>query len=314
MTFPVSKGATMPETLLKPALFYSSAREGMRDLLDNLGTDQTDGVLLPAYIGWSPQEGSGVCDPVRDSGRPFDFYPLKDDLRVDLRGLEALAATGRFRILVVIHYFGRVQPHMPKIARIARQHGLVLVEDLAHGLYTAMVGQRAGLTGDVNLYSLHKMLPTGTGGMVTYRDPSLLSNQRSTAPQFATDLASYDLAAIARRRRDNFEKLADILSGSASYGDAFRLLWPCLAEGEVPQTLPVVMQRECRDAIYAEMNANGVGMVSLYHTLIPELVGRFPRMTWLAKHILNFPVHQDVTEADLRPMSECFEAAVGSCG
>lgn len=314
MTFPLTKGAALSGTLHNPALFYTSAREGMADLLANLPPAFAGGVLLPAYIGWSPREGSGVCDPVRESGRPFDFYALEDNLAVDLDQLEELAATGRFSVLLVIHYFGRVQPRMAEIALIARRHRLVLVEDLAHGLFTAMVGQGAGTSGDVNLYSLHKMLPTQTGGMVTYRNSSLLSDQRSSAPEFAVELASYDLAAIARRRRSNFEKLTEMLVRSPAYGDAYHLLWPSLEEHEVPQTLPVVVHSDGRDAIYAQMNASGVGMVSLYHTLISDLVVRFPRMNWLAKHIINFPVHQDVGEADLGPMAECFEAAVTANG
>jgi dTDP-4-amino-4,6-dideoxygalactose transaminase len=282
----------------------------MRDLLDNLPARENAGVLLPGYIGWSPREGSGVCDPVRESGRHYDFYDLQEDLSLDLASLKEKAASGLFQAIVVIHYFGRVQGQMPEVEKVAKEHDLVVIEDLAHGLYTAVIGRAAGVVGDANLFSLHKMLPTGGGGMVTYRNRDLAEGQSSSAPEYAFALASYDLWEIAARRRRNFELLTARLVASHFHGESFSLLWPVLAEGEVPQSLPALVLDADRDAIYAEMNAQGFGMVSLYHTLIPGLPERFPSLDRIAQRIINFPIHQDVQESDIEPMVQLFEASL----
>lgn len=310
MSTRVAKGASKLDTSRSPSLFYGSAREGMLDLLNNLPSSRAQGVLLPAYIGWSPNEGSGVFDPVKASGRPVDFYALNDDLTVDLTDLKAQVQSGLYQVLLVIHYFGRIQPGLAEITGIAQRNGMVVVEDLAHALYTSLVTKGAGVTGDVNLYSLHKMLPTSGGGFATYRNRSILSGQSSSSPQYAVELASYDLAEIAERRRSNFQALTDFLQQARTRDTLFRFLWPELRPDEVPQSLPVVVAGNGRDAIYAAMNADGYGMVSLYHTLIPELGDRFPRMSALARHIINFPIHQDVARADLEPMAQRFMLAL----
>lgn len=312
MTPRVTKGASVRETSHTPSLFYGSAREAFLDLLRNLPSGEARGVLLPAYIGWSPLEGSGVFDPVRESGRPYGFYSVKDDLTVDLQALEAQVHSGRFDVLLVIHYFGRVEPRLSEIIEVARNHGMVVVEDLAHGLLTSLVSNGAGHQGDVSLYSLHKMLPTGGGGFATYRNRSLLTGQVSSAPQYAVELASYDLLEITRRRRDNFETLCQLLEAAAARVGTFRLLWPRLGAHEVPQSLPVTVNGNGRDAIYEDMNSAGYGMVSLYHTLIPELGSEHPRSHWLSKHIINFPVHQDVPETVLAEVVHQFLLALES--
>ena len=51
-------------------------------------------VLLPAYVGWSAKEGSGVFDPVDELGVPYAFYRLDDRLRIDLYGLEQCLRVG----------------------------------------------------------------------------------------------------------------------------------------------------------------------------------------------------------------------------
>ena len=63
----------------------------------------------------------------------------------------------------------------------------------------------------------------------------------------------------------------------------------------VPQTYPVLIRRGRRNKIYELMNNEGFGVVSLYHTLIPELQeNEFEKSKKISRSILNLPVHQDV--------------------
>lgn len=306
MTARITKTATKPENYFHPAYFYRSAREGMADFLSNVLTPHGRGVLLPAFIGWSPREGSGVFDPVLTTAAQAGFYNLTADLEVDLADLERRLATGAFRVIVVIHYFGRTEPQIDEIRKLADRHSALLVEDLAHGFFSAMGRGQGGRYGHVCLYSLHKMFPFENGGMVTYPDAGLVSGQKSTAPEFATRVLSYDWRAIGEIRRSNFCALTAILAASAERGAKFELLWPELADGDVPQTLPVRILGDGRDSIYAAMNDDGFGMVSLYHTLIDAVAGDFDGLADLSRHIINFPVHQDVSDHQLQPMVDSF--------
>jgi dTDP-4-amino-4,6-dideoxygalactose transaminase len=303
----ITKTATNPLTELRPAFFYGSAREGMEDFLRNVLVEPNDGVLLPSFIGWSANEGSGVFDPVLNVGARAGFYGLEDDLSVDLEELERHLDESSYRVLVVIHYFGRTDPHLREIRALADRHGMLLVEDLAHGFYSALGSGLAGSAGDMNLFSLHKMFPVPDGGMITYPRAELVSSQASSRPELAATVLSYDWTAIAAARRRNFGTITTMLQALPEHGTMFTTMWPDLSSTDVPQTLPVRVEGSNRDSIYRGMNDAGFGMVSLYHTLIEPVRSQFPRQNGLAKHIINFPVHQDVDGASLEALVLAFQ-------
>ncbi|UKA65920.1 DegT/DnrJ/EryC1/StrS family aminotransferase [Arthrobacter sp. FW306-05-C] len=280
----------------------------MHDFLANVLPDSQDAVLLPAFIGWSPNEGSGVFDPVAQLGKQFGFYDLKPDLTVDLDDLERRLASGGYRALVVIHYFGRTDPALSSISELAQRFGALLVEDLAHGFFSSVRGSQAGSYGQVRLYSLHKMFPFAEGGLVTYSSPALLGGQKSTKSELAVDVMSYNWDAISATRRANFEEITKRLAALPGLGRQFQLLWPELNAGDVPQTLPVRVLSNTRDEIYKKMNEEGFGMVSLYHTLIDHVRGDFGSMMDLSRHIINFPVHQDVQPDVLDSLVSSFQS------
>ena len=309
----ITQTATSPQTHRLPSLFYRSAREGMQDVLAQPAVlpNPGAGVLLPAFIGWSPREGSGVYDPVQGLGLRAGFYDLNPDLTVNLSKLEAELQRG-YRVLVLIHYYGRTEPQLEAVRELADRHGALLVEDLAHGFYSAQLGGVAGSRGDINLYSLHKMFPTpgAQGGMIAYRNTRLLAGQQETAPELARLILNYDWAAIGVARRRNAEAVLAALHKLPECGREFELLWPELAPGDVPQTLPVRIRRGDRDHIYHVMNADGYGMVSLYHTLIEPVREDFAEMVALSKSVINFPVHQDLDPMHIPGMMQAFQSAL----
>lgn len=304
----IAKTAVDASNFFEPALFYRSAREGMRDFLANVLSESQDAVLLPAFIGWSPNEGSGVFDPVAQLGKQFGFYDLKPDLTVDLDDLERRLASGGYRALVVIHYFGRTDPALSSISELAQRFGVLLIEDLAHGFFSSVRGSQAGSYGQVRLYSLHKMFPMTEGGLVTYSNPALLRGQKSTKSELAVDLLSYNWDAISATRRANFEEITKRLAALSGLDRQFQLLWPELNASDVPQTLPVRVLSNARDQIYKQMNEEGFGMVSLYHTLIDHVRSDFGSMMDLSRHIINFPVHQDVEPRVLDSLVSSFQS------
>jgi hypothetical protein len=307
----LTKTAVRRETYMQPSFFYTSAREGMLDFLTNV-LEPSDGVLLPAYIGWSKNEGSGVLDPVLASGARTNFYNLNSDLSVDMTDLEQKLLTGSFRVLVVIHYFGRTDVRLAAIRDLADRHDVLLLEDLAHAFFTALGGGDAGNMGHVSLYSLHKMFPFAHGGLIQYSDTALVRGQKSTFTKIAEQLFSYDFSAISAARRRNFMALTALLEAAPEIGSGFELMWPVLSDHDVPQTLPVRIIGDGRDNIYRSTNQDGFGMVSLYHTLVPQVREDFPELTFLSRQITNFPVHQDVELRTLPSMVASFRRHLNS--
>lgn len=294
----VPKTATEVTAFHRPSLSFANARSALGAVFKGLGVPDRGGVLLPSYIGWSPREGSGVFDPVRQLEAPYWFYSVNRNLRFDPKEIARMIRLRRPRVLLLIHYFGWPDPSAAEAAKAAQAEGVAVVEDEAHAMYSDLVGGVCGRYGDAAVFSLHKMLPVTDGGLL------MLNRHDLAVPEGRNGgndrLGGYDLAQIARVRIRNAQVLTRLIS---RLSPAAKPLWDDLPEGVVPQTFPIVLESEYRDRVYDIMNANGLGVVSLYHTMISEMSqDEFADAHWLSRHILNLPVHQDVREEDLAPL------------
>ncbi|MDO9556281.1 MAG: hypothetical protein Q7J82_01690 [Coriobacteriia bacterium] len=284
---------------LRREYYYNSAREGMLDLFQNmLSEGMIHTILLPAYIGWSAKEGSGIFDPLKGlAGVNLQYYKMTPDLSIDLDDLsDRMAALdeGKFAVLVV-NYFGFIDARIHEVACAIREHSGWIVEDNAHGFFTYEYADET--FSDATFFSLHKMFPFEHGGsLVVHTEPlSALTYHGQYPGPTEYNPWQYDVPGIARARCENYRKLESIVS-ARGISEFFVPLKPeGLPEGIVPQTFPIRVVRGDRDAIYRLMNESGYGVVSLYHTLIEPL--RHPdyeASNGLSRCIMNLPVHQDV--------------------
>lgn len=90
----------------------------------------------------------------------------EDTFNVDPGDIER-KITPRTRAIVAFHYGGQAC-RMDEILRIARSHGVVVIEDAAHGCGGSYQGRRLGTLGDIGCFSFQaiKNLSTGEGGMI----------------------------------------------------------------------------------------------------------------------------------------------------
>lgn len=277
--------------------YHESGRKAFRKFLELRNEPSRRPVLLPAYVGWSPRERSGVHDPLLETQTPVVFYRVDSRLRVDLDDFRNALQRARPSGVVLIHYFGYVDPAYSQIVREARAEGAWVLEDEAHALLTDLVMGASGRLGDAAIFSLHKILPVQRGGALVWNDPSqapATGEYQEVTPQ---QLWEFDLPTIARRRRENS---MEWLNALRPLEDLLSPLWGPPAANEVPQSLPMIASGLFRDALYHELNSMGIGVVSLYHTMIaPITLEDFPVSHRLSRTIINFPVHQDVARSDI---------------
>lgn len=271
-----------------------------------IGLCASDKVLLPSYIGWSSREGSGVFDPVEELGVGYSFYKLSHRLAIDVEDVKDKIVNQRIRLLVLIHYFGYPDASAAEVIAFARQHGVLVLEDEAHAMYSDFISGICGRSGNVAIVSLHKMLPFASGGLLVVnpsRNGETLPEGLKDSPLRTADVFpfyDYDGQSISLVRRQNALALLEMVRPLAPL---VKPLYSELPRGVVPQTFPVLIHGKCRDDLYREMNAAGFGVVSLYHTLIAQIgMSEFPESHWLSRHILNLPVHQDVNPSALREL------------
>lgn len=289
----------------RPILSFFNARSAFKAFLSSLQFTSEDEVWLPAYIGWSSREGSGVFDPIEEVGVRYRFYRLDENLQIDLDYLRDMFRRRRPRLLVLIHYFGFPDLNLHAVVELAKSYDVLILEDEAHALYSDWIGNICGRYGAAAIMSLHKMLPFQSGGILQLNEgddtrvTDVLHNSLDKLP-LEHNLLDYDLVGIAHARRNNANKLLELLQ---PMNGAVVPLFTSLPKGVFPQTLPVRINGRSRDELYFELNARGFGVVSLYHTLIAEIsFDDFPESHSLAKNILNLPVHQDIKIAQLEAM------------
>jgi dTDP-4-amino-4,6-dideoxygalactose transaminase len=306
----ISKKAAIADNYLRRVMFYVNARTGFRAFLQAAFSERSGKVLLPAYIGWSPKEGSGVFDPVVELGMDYVFYRMKERLHIDMEDAAKCFMANDIVVAVVIHYFGYVDPAYEDFVAAAHDAGAMVLEDEAHSMLSDIIGGICGRAGEACIYSLHKLLPMDNGGVLVLNSvgENILVEMQSETSDVVGAYWSYDLLAIAERRRKNALLLSQMLQKLAGEVD---LLWPIINDGTVPQTLPVLIRNVSRDRLYGFMNSHGYGVVSLYHTLIEQIrKADFPASSELSYKIMNLPVHQDICRKELNGLVECLAAGI----
>jgi len=97
-----------------------------------------------------------------------------DTLNIDPAQVEP-AITPRTRAICVVHYAG-VGAEMDTLTAIAEKHGLLIIEDNAHGLFGKYKGKYLGTFGALATQSFHetKNFTCGEGGALIVNDESLV--------------------------------------------------------------------------------------------------------------------------------------------
>lgn len=289
----------------KNEFFYNRARDAMYDIVNQLVKLGYTNILLPGYIGWSPKEGSGIFDPInRIDSISKTYYKMSRNLEIDLDDIVRKASDSS--IVLLVSYFGFRDLKIKQIIKELRKKKVFILEDNAHGFFTYI--KESTLDIDATFFSLHKMFPFPKGGSLIVKNKDFPISKLNKMVELPFNPYTFDLQAIADIKIENYKKLFE-LTRYCKYFNVFHDL--SYLNTNVPQTFPIIIKVGCRDKIYELMNQRGYGVVSLYHTMIPDLAGdEYKDSRWLAKRIMNLPVHQDV---DATKYSEMVDELIKCC-
>jgi dTDP-4-amino-4,6-dideoxygalactose transaminase len=139
----------------------------MAALLAGLGPG--DEVIVPSYTFVTSASAFML-----HGARPVFVDVREDTLNIDLDAVRA-AITSRTRVVVAVHY-GGVGAQPDELAALCDEHGIMLVEDNAHGLFGSYDNQPLGTFGQLSTLSFHetKNLSCGEGGALVLPDPALV--------------------------------------------------------------------------------------------------------------------------------------------
>lgn len=142
------------------ALATNSGTSALQLAVQSLGLMPGDEVIVPAYAFVAAAQAvlSNHAIPVfADIDGTHTISPLSIRKYI----------TKRTRAIIVVHMFGNVAD-MGAIMKLAKQHGLRVIEDCAQAVGAMYHGNHVGSVGDVGCFSFNikKAIPTGQGGMV----------------------------------------------------------------------------------------------------------------------------------------------------
>jgi len=277
----------------------------------------------------SPFTFVATLNAILEAGATARFADIGDDFCVDPDAVAA-AVGARTKVLLPVHLYG--QPaDMDRLAPLAAEHGLHLVEDAAQSHGAAVGDRRVGSwgTGCFSLYGT-KNVTTGEGGLVTTDDDSLadrmsvLRNQGMRARyQYEVPGHNYrltDLQAavgipqlrrlddINKRRNENAARLTEGLTGVPG------LLPPVVAPGRhhVWHQYTVRITADAalgRDEFVDALTERGVGAGVYYPRAVFDydcyrdhprvVVTDCPTTERVAAEVVSLPVHPKVGPDDL---------------
>lgn len=295
----ISKSASNRAHLTTGAVFTASARAAWAHIIRSTMTGARRKILLPAYIGFTEREGSGVFDPVRLSGCDYAFYKVDHKLAVDIDDFKAKLADGADLVLH-IHYFGFCTADMKLIRSLCDDAGALLVEDCAHAFHLETPESTIGRIGDFAFYSLHKYIATESGGMLKVNNAGLtvpaIPVEQQAGREVIEQYAITQFDRVKEIRRENFALYEELLADLPGIEVMYRL-----RGGDIPQTFPIAVKDGKREALYFYLMERAVPTTALYYRMIDQIsIDEFPASFEVAASILNLPVHQDTTLDDVR--------------
>lgn len=141
------------------ALLTHSCTAALEMAAHLLEIEPGDEVIMPSFTFTSTANAF-----VLRGAKPVFVDIRPDTLNMDEKQIEALI-TPRTKAICVMHYAG-VACEMNEIMRIAKKHGLMVVEDAAHAIMSEFEGKPLGAIGDIGTFSFHetKNFSSGEGG------------------------------------------------------------------------------------------------------------------------------------------------------
>jgi dTDP-4-amino-4,6-dideoxygalactose transaminase len=306
----------------------------------NTGTSALHLALLAAGIGRGdevitvPFTFVATVSAVHYAGATPVFVDIDPQtLLMDVQQVEA-RITPRTRAIIPVHLYG--QPvDMAPLMKLARRHGLVVIEDACQAHGAEYLGRRAGSFGDMGCFSFYpgkNLGAYGEGGMVVASDPGLARTLRmlrdwGAEKKYHHELKGYNYrmdgiqGAVLRVKLRHLERWTEARRALAAFYDRH-----FDAAGVVrPQVRPdcrhvfhiyALRSRE-RDRWQQQLQEQGiqtgihypfpVHLLSAFRDL-GHHAGDFPHAEAAAREVLSLPMYAELGELQAEQVAQAVVA------
>lgn len=311
----------------KHAVALNSGTDALILSLAALGIRAGDEVITP------PNSFVASTSVIAHLGATPVFADVLPDQNIDPAEIEK-KITPKTKAIMPVHLTGRVADMGP-IRDIAERHGLAVIEDAAQSIGSLYDGKPSGALGDAGCFSAHPLKnlnACGDAGFLTtdrddvadyarlYRNHGLVDRNTvawfgsvSRMDQIQAAILYYRLGRmdnLIKRRRDNAALYRSLLDPALAFSP------PC-RDIEFNSFHTFVIQVDHRDALQAHLSALGIGTAIHYPVPIhlqPAAAylghksGDFPVTELQSQRIITLPIHQNLTEDEIRRVADAVNA------
>ena len=313
----------------------------------------TDALALP-LMAWGIGRGDAVFCPSFTFAATaevvpwFDASPVFVDVRPDTycmdadhleRAIEEVKTKGELtpKVVIAVDLFGQPADY-PRIAEVARRHGLKLIADSAQGFGSTLNGLQPLHWADATTTSFFPAKPLGCygdGGAVLTNDPELHAVLVSLRNHGAgTD--KYDNVRIGMNSRLDTIQAAILLEKlavfpeeiearnrvAARYADALAgaVRTPAVIEGGVSTWAQYTVEADDRDGLAAALREQGIPTAMYYPRPLhvqtayrdyPVAGNGLPVTMAAAEKVVSLPMHPDLDEATQDRIAAAVRAFAG---
>ncbi|MBB5958861.1 dTDP-4-amino-4,6-dideoxygalactose transaminase [Saccharothrix tamanrassetensis] len=291
----------------------------------------------------SPFTFVATLNAILEAGATARFADIsEDDFNIDPDAV-ARAVTPRTKVLMPVHLYGQMAD-MGRLAPLAGQHGLALVEDAAQAVGATFDGRPSGSYG-LGCFSLYatKNITTAEGGVITTADDTLADRLRVLRNQGMRQRYQYEVAGHNYRMTDvhaaigipQLEQLGTITEARQRNAEALNKGLADITGLKTPQTLPgrthvwhqytVLVTDDApvtRDELAAKLTEKGIGNGIYYPRAVFDydcyrdnpnvVVSEVPVARKVARQALSLPVHPKLTDADLDTVVSAVREVLGA--
>lgn len=153
---------------VKFAVAVPSGRVGLRLILESLGLKEGEEIITPAYTFYA------IPEQITKAGFKPEFVDINEkDCNINANLIEDKITT-RTKAIIATHIFGS-PCDLDAILKIAKKHGLFVIEDCAQAIGAEYGRRKVGSFGDCAYFSFESVKPFHTfGGGMVITDKDLL--------------------------------------------------------------------------------------------------------------------------------------------
>lgn len=320
----------------KHAVAVSSGTAALHSALLAVGIQLGDEVVVPSFTFSATAEAVVLA-----GGRPSFADIDADTYAITPESIEA-ALTSKTKAILPVHMYG-LCADMDPIMELARNRGLIVIEDAAQAHGAEYKGRRVGSTGDATCFSFYagKNMTTGEGGMVTTNDDDLAEQMRMIRthgeerpywvsrqghnyhmPEIAGALGIVQLKKLPsflEERRRNAEYLTEKLSvlgklvmpkEPAGRKHAWYLFSPRLRGANAGKRNKLVEKLRSRNIGAAVYYESPVHMLPYYRDLQSTRRSALPETERACRQVFSLPVHPQLRQTELQFITDSVKRAV----